>query len=81
MKVLFYTKDHCSLCDDAMAFLYMLERDFHFDIEERDIYTNDTWLAEYQLRIPVVEVNGEQLDCEGMSYEALADLLKRAAHE
>lgn len=75
-KVIFYTKEVCSLCEEAYALLNMFKRDYVFEIEERDIYTNDKWLEEYQLRIPVVEVNGKQIDCEEMSYEALKDILK-----
>ena len=75
-KVIFYTKEICSLCEEAYALLNMFKQDYAFEIEERDIYTNDKWLEEYQLRIPVVEINGKQIDCEEMSYDALQDLIK-----
>ncbi len=75
-KVIFYTKEICSLCEEAYALLNVFKHDYDFEIEERDIYTNDNWLEEYQLRIPVVEVNGKQIDCEEMSYEVLRDILE-----
>lgn len=75
-NVIFYTKDVCSLCEEAYALLNMFKQDYVFEIEERNIYSNDKWLEEYQLRIPVVEVNGKQIDCEEMSYEALKNILK-----
>lgn len=75
-KVIFYTKEICSLCEDALALLLMFKREYSFDIEERDIYTNDDWLEEYQLKIPVVEVNGRQIDCEEMNYDSLEKFLK-----
>lgn len=75
--VIFYTKEQCSLCDDALAFLYMFKKDYSFDIQCRDIYSNDEWLEKYQLLIPVIEVNGEQLNCEQMRYEDIEHFLKK----
>lgn len=75
MKVIFYTKNVCSLCDEALALLLMFRNDYPFELEERDIYTNDKWLETYQLKIPVIEINGEQIDCGEMSYESIENLL------
>lgn len=75
-QVIFYTKEICSLCEEAEALLYMFQNDFPFEIETRDIYTNDDWLEEYQLLIPVIEINGQQINCEEMSFDALEQLLK-----
>lgn len=74
--VIFYTKENCSLCDDAISLLLMFQREYDFTVEERDIYTNDEWLEKYQIRIPVVDINGDQLDCEQMGYDALKNFLK-----
>lgn len=74
-KVIFYTKEVCSLCEDALALLLMLRHDYPFELEERDIYTNDAWLEAYQLRIPIIEINGKQIDCEVMGYEAIKQIL------
>lgn len=76
LKVIFYTKEVCSLCEDAKALLLMFQQDYSFEVEDRDIYSNDAWLEKYQLRIPVVEVNGKQIDCEEMNYETLEQFLK-----
>lgn len=73
-QVIFYTKEVCSLCEDALALLLIFQREYNFKIEERDIYTNDEWLEKYHLRIPVVEINGQQIDCEEMSFDALERL-------
>jgi len=75
-KVIFYTKEVCSLCDDAAALLSMFQQQYSFEIEVRDIYTKDEWLAEYQLLIPVVSMNGKEINCEEMSYEKLEAALK-----
>lgn len=75
-KVIFYTKEICPLCEEVYALLNIFKQDYSFEIEERDIYTNDEWLETYQLRIPVVEINGQQLDCEKMNYESLKKMLE-----
>jgi len=77
IKVEFYTKDNCSLCEDAYALLMMLQSDYSFEIEERDIYTNNDWLEEYQLLIPAVRINDTFLTCEEMGLTQLEEALKK----
>ncbi|MFD2045041.1 glutaredoxin family protein [Ornithinibacillus salinisoli] len=76
LTIIFYTKENCSLCDDAKAILQLLQSDYTFAIEERDIYTKDEWLEEYQLVIPFVQINDIGIDCEQMSIKALEKALK-----
>lgn len=70
-KVYFYTKENCSLCDDAEALLEMFQQDYEFEIEKRDIYTNDDWLEKYHLLIPVITIKEIELDCEHVDYGTL----------
>lgn len=74
--VVFYTKEACHLCEEAYALLLMLQQEYSFDIEERDIYTNDRWLEMYQMRIPVVEMNGQQIDCTEIDFNRLRKFIK-----
>ncbi|WP_010532157.1 glutaredoxin family protein [Lentibacillus jeotgali] len=74
-RIIFYTKENCPLCDNALAMLKLLQHDYPFEIEERDIYTNDAWLEQYQLQIPVVQFRGTILNCEQISYQALEHTL------
>lgn len=76
-KVIFYTKEVCSLCDEAYALLKMFQNDYSFEIETRDIETNDEWLEEYQLLIPVVQINDTVLNCEEIDFSSLENALKR----
>lgn len=78
MDVIFYTKENCSLCEDAHALLTVLQHDYPFTIEERDIYTNDEWLEEYQLLIPYVKINAVELNCEQVNFDSLDAALKEA---
>jgi len=75
-KVIFYTKEVCSLCEDAYALLKMFQRDYPFEIEERDIYTNDDWLEEFQLLIPFVQINDTTLNCEELNIISLEKAIK-----
>lgn len=61
LTVHFYTKENCPLCDHALIILEDLQEELGFTIEERDIHENDEWLERYGLMIPVVQVNGEDL--------------------
>ena len=76
LNVRFYMKKNCPLCDDVKAQLWLLQQDYSFEVEERDIYTCDKWLMEYQLNIPVVDINGNLLDCESITYKSLDKCLK-----
>lgn len=78
LKILYYTKENCALCDEAYSLLLMLQDHYPFQIETRDIYTNDTWLEEYQLIIPVVQINKTFLDCKQMDLLTIESTLKAA---
>lgn len=75
--VIFYTKENCELCDNVRELLYLLKSDHPFQLDERDIYTNDEWLEKYQLMIPVVECGDVSLDCEEINYDSLENALKQ----
>jgi len=77
--VIFYTKENCPLCDNALAILELLQHDYPLEIEERNIYTKDEWLEKYQLEIPVVQIKDITLNCEQISYESLERALEESA--
>jgi glutaredoxin len=61
MVVQIYSKIDCPLCDKAKAVLLELQDEFGFQIEEIDIYKDDALLERYQLMIPVVSIDGEEV--------------------
>jgi glutaredoxin len=61
IKVKFYTKENCLLCEKAKAILVDLAKEFPLEIVERDIYKDDVLLELYQVMIPVVEIDSEQI--------------------
>lgn len=76
LRILFYTKENCSLCDEAYALLMLLKSEYLFEIEERDIYTRDDWLEKYQLVIPAVQIADTFLHCEQMDQETVETAIR-----
>ena len=61
LKVTFYTKENCSLCDLAREMIRALREDASFDLEIVDITMSpDAWEA-YNEMIPVIKVREEIL--------------------
>ncbi|GIP65259.1 hypothetical protein J32TS6_38140 [Virgibacillus pantothenticus] len=81
ITVYFYTKTACPLCDEAKWMLEMFQDEYGLQVEERDIYTNDQWLEQYQLIIPCIQVNGEILDASQLSWESLKKFLEQYARK
>ncbi|MCM3718251.1 glutaredoxin family protein [Fictibacillus phosphorivorans] len=61
-NLIFYTKEHCPLCDKAHNLLKDLQKEITFNIKTVDIYKDDTLLEKYGLMIPVIEVDGTEID-------------------
>jgi len=77
MIIRFYTRDNCSLCNDALDLLKLLESEYPHTIERRDITTNIDWLRKYRIAIPVLEINGDELRAEDLSFETLENFLAK----
>lgn len=74
-KVIFYTKIHCPLCDKAHKLLQDLQYEIPFTIETVDIYQDDVLLEKYGMMIPVIEVEGEEIDYGIISMEKVKKAL------
>ena len=60
-RVTLYGRDGCHLCDDARAALERVRAEAPFALVEIDIESDDALHRAYLERIPVVEVDGEEL--------------------
>ncbi len=60
IRVRLYGKPDCHLCDEAMALLETLSREFALQIEKIDITRDAELFARYRYLIPVLEI-GETL--------------------
>lgn len=56
-----YTRNKCPLCDKAKAILVELQSNYDFLLEEVDIEKDDFLTEQYGLMIPVVELNGVEI--------------------
>jgi glutaredoxin len=65
-----YSKPDCHLCDEAMAALRRLQGEFSFVLRELDISADEALHRSYFDRIPVVEIDGEEV-CEYFVHETL----------
>ncbi len=58
IRVFFYTKSDCGLCDEAWALLRRCGERYPLSIQVRDIQENPEWFERYWDRIPVIQVEG-----------------------
>jgi glutaredoxin len=59
--VTLYTKPGCHLCEDALKTLREVRAELAFELDLRDITTEEALHREYFERIPVVDLDGEEL--------------------
>ncbi len=76
IQVNFYTRPVCPLCEKAKTKLLELAKEFPLEIHEIDIYQDDELLEKYQLMIPVIVIDGEEVDYGMVSEEAVRHFLQ-----
>lgn len=59
VKIKFFSKENCLLCDNGMDMIENLQEEIPFQVEVFDIYKDDKLLELYQVMIPVVVINEE----------------------
>ncbi|HWO98956.1 MAG TPA: glutaredoxin family protein [Bacillus sp. (in: firmicutes)] len=62
MNIIMYTKTGCPLCEKGKKVLVELQEEYLFNFQEVDIYQDDALLEKYQLMIPVVVIDGEEVE-------------------
>ncbi len=75
--VTLYTRPGCHLCDDARAAIERIREGTSFSLVEIDIESEDALHRAYLERIPVVEVDGEELFEHFVDEATLAARLRR----
>lgn len=76
MTLYFYMRENCPLCDEAEQLLEVLQLDYHFTIEKRNIEEDDQWLSQYQMEIPVVEIGEDILYGKDLNLHQLEKRIK-----
>jgi glutaredoxin len=59
--VILYGRPGCHLCEDALALIEQVRSRIPFELEQRDIESDDEWFRRYLERIPVVEFDGREV--------------------
>lgn len=72
-----YTRKTCPLCDKGKEVLVNLQAEFDFVLEEVDIYNDDRLTEEYGLMIPVVEIDGEQVQFGQIDRQTISHFLRK----
>jgi glutaredoxin len=65
-----YSRRECHLCEEALAALRVLQREYDFELRELDIDRDEALQRAYFERIPVIALDGEEL-CEYFLSEPL----------
>ena len=60
-RVTLYGKPGCHLCDDARAVVERVRTEHPFELREVDVSLDPELFREYGERIPVLELDGEEL--------------------
>jgi Glutaredoxin-like domain (DUF836) len=73
--VVVYARPGCHLCEDALVLIEQVRSRVPFVLEQRDIESDDEWFKRYLERIPVVEVEGQELFELFVDAEQLEEML------
>lgn len=72
----YYTRTGCHLCEIMLEELLPLIRG-KAELEMRDIDSNPDWRAKYDVRVPVIEADGELLSAYPLDRQAIRRFLER----
>lgn len=79
-QLIVYSRPGCHLCEVLIEGLMPLVRG-RATLEVRNIDEDPALTAEYGIRIPVVEMNGQELCRHVLDRDAVLDALSRAAQQ
>ena len=71
----YYSRKNCTLCEEGLLTVRILQEDVPFNLEVIDIESDDALHEKFMLMIPVVEMNGEVLQYGRIDYPTLLDAL------
>lgn len=77
VQVKFYTRNKCHLCEKAKVILSELKSEFDFDLEEIDIDSDDKLTEFYGIMIPVVVIDGEEVQYGQIEKDFLVKRLQK----
>lgn len=75
MRVIFYSRPNCSLCQEGLQLLKLVQEDCDFEINIVNIEEEDVLHEKYMLMIPVVELDNRVIQCGVLDYITLLEAL------
>ncbi len=81
MRIEFYTKPGCALCDVASELLDDAQDEWGFVRTDCNILRHEAWFDRYRYRVPVVVIDGTEALELRFDAAALRAALARAAHK
>ncbi|MGM0902654.1 MAG: glutaredoxin family protein [Bacillota bacterium] len=72
-----YMRQRCHLCEDAKGMLEDLQQSWNFEIVEVDIDQDDRLVEEYGIIIPVIELDGEEVQAGIIHKKSIIEALTR----
>jgi len=75
MKVNYYSRPDCSLCEEGLLTLKLVQSDVQFEIDVINIEENEEFHEKYMLMIPVVEKDNEIIQYGNLDYVTLYEAL------
>ncbi|MGP4077284.1 glutaredoxin family protein [Halobacillus sp. K22] len=74
-KIILYSKQNCPLCEEISSLVELFSGEYNIDVQEIDIEQNDELMRRYLLEVPVILVNGDELDYRSITYGAIEERL------
>ncbi|MBD8027784.1 glutaredoxin family protein [Ureibacillus sp. Re31] len=75
MKINYYSRPNCLLCEEGLITLKLVQEDIDFDFEVINIEENEQLHEKYMLMIPVVEKDNEIIQYGNLDYVTLYEAL------
>jgi glutaredoxin len=72
-----YMRQRCHLCEEAKALLEDLQVSWDFEIVEVDIDQDDELVERYGIIIPVIELDGEEVQAGIIHKKSIIEALTR----
>ncbi|MFG6148059.1 glutaredoxin family protein [Halobacillus sp. B23F22_1] len=74
-KIIFYGKQNCCLCDEVRSLVEILQNNYEIDVKEVDIEGNRQLEQKYLVEIPVLNINGQELEYRQIDLSAIRERL------
>lgn len=72
-----YMRQRCHLCEEAKEMLEDLQQNWEFEIVEVDIDQDDRLVEAYGITIPVIEVDGEEVQAGIIHKKSIIEAFSR----